>query len=99
MPGLFIIILVAGALASLAGWLWLASGGPQGRLHRRLTLTMLLALPLFAYIASSVSVPAAKGGFWPWFLLGLMMLSPVFLGWWALCWLAYWLSGRKPSEA
>ncbi len=96
MEYLPVTILVVGAVAGLAGIIWLASGKPSTVLRRRLTLAGLIVHPFATYTLFMVSVPPARGGFWPWYSVGLMMLGLPMLGWVALCGAGYWLGGRRP---
>jgi hypothetical protein len=65
----------------------------------RTTLACLVVLPLAAYTLLMASIPPGRGGFWPWYLVGLMMLALPELGWAMICGLDYWLASRKGTQS
>lgn len=83
-------ILGAGALLCLAALIWLGFGGPSGRLAKRASFVGVALLPVAVYTAwLATGAPGAPrtGGFLSPWALGLMMLSPGLLVWFAACFL------------
>jgi hypothetical protein len=57
-----------------------AAGALGGR-WRWALLLMWLALPLILFTAVMALTPAAEGGFWPWWLAGILVLMLPLFGW------------------
>jgi len=94
MGPFWIAIPVFGALLGITGLVWLVLGKTR---YRRLLLVSLLILPLLIDTLVMVILPPSKGGFWPWYLVSLMMLAGPMLGWLGLCGWAYWCNLRRPT--
>ena len=55
--------------------------GAIGGRWRWLLLVIWLALPLLLYTLWIASIPASEGGFWPWWLGGILMLMWPLFAW------------------
>jgi hypothetical protein len=55
--------------------------GALGGRGRWALLAIWLLLPLLLYTAWMASVPPSEGGFWPWWLAGILMLMLPLFGW------------------